>query len=268
MTVRIGYIGAGKMAESLISGLIENNFLPKSQVSACARTAGTRNRISKTYGIKTYPKAAEIVKNNDVIVLAVKPQQVPGLFAEEGMEIPEGKILVSIVAGLTIAKLKSYVPDAKIVRVMPNHCCQVLEGAMGYTCDEKVTDEEKVQLDSLFSTVGIAVEIPEESMDAVTGISGSSPAYIYMIIEAMADAGVMSGLSRADSIMLAAQTVLGSAKMVLETGKHPEQLKDEVCSPGGTTIVGVNTLENYRVRAAMIAAVTDTIEKSKELSKE
>ena len=175
---------------------------------------------------------------------------------------------MSIVAGLTLAKMEHYVPGAKIVRVMPNHCCQVLEGAMGYTCGPNLTDEDRENLDVLFNAVGIAVEVPEEYIDAITGISGSSPAFMYMIIDAMADAGVMAGLRRDDSIELAAQSMLGAAKMVLETGKHPDQLKDEVCSPGGTTIVGVNTLEQYGIRGAMIAAITDTIEKSKELSKQ
>ena len=268
MTVRIGYIGAGKMAEALIGGLVSKNLIPRSEIGATARTAGTRNRIAKEYGIRVFDNAVEMAKEAKLLILAVKPQQVADLFEKEGLTLTKDQTLVSIVAGLTIEEMKSYVPDAKIVRTMPNHCTEVLEGAIGYTCDPSITEEEKADLAELFSTVGIAVEIPEEYMDAVTGIAGSAPAFFYMIIEAMADAGVMAGLSRKNAIMLVAQTMLGSAKMVMDTGKHPEQLKDEVCSPGGTTIVGVNTLENYGVRAAMIAAVTDTIAKSKSMSEQ
>ncbi|MBQ8373005.1 MAG: pyrroline-5-carboxylate reductase, partial [Candidatus Methanomethylophilaceae archaeon] len=155
----------------------------------------------------------------------------------------------------------------KIVMVMPNHCCMVLEGAMGYTCDDGMTESEKAEVVRILESVGLAVEVQEGYMDAITGIAGSSPAFMYLVIDAMADAGVLNGLSRKDSIELAAQSMLGAAKMVLETGKHPDVLRDEVCSPAGTTIVGVKTLEDLGLRSAMIAAVDNTIEKSREMSR-
>ncbi len=200
-----------------------------------------------------------------IIVLAVKPKQVPEVVSEMGDV--SGKILVSVVAGLTMEQLKSYVPDVKIVRVMPNHCCMVLEGAMGYCDDGTLTDSERDEVAGILGSVGLAVSVSESEMDIVTGIAGSSPAFIYLVIDAMADAGVLNGLKRDAAIRLAAQSVLGAAKMVLETGKHPDILRDEVCSPGGTTIEGVRELEDRGLRAAMIAAVDVTAEKSRRMTR-
>lgn len=265
MSAEIGFIGAGKMAEALIGGLISKGVFPREGIVACAPSESTRERVAGGYGIRMYLTAAEVCRESDIVVLAVKPKHVPDVFAE-GLDL-SGKILVSIVAGLTVEKLKSYVPDTKIVRVMPNHCCMVLEGAMGYCCDPSVTDADKEKVAGILGAVGLAVEVGEEYMDAITGIAGSSPAFMYMIIDAMADAGVLNGLSRADSIKLASQSMLGAAKMVLETGKHPDQLRDEVCSPAGTTIVGVRAAEDMGLRAAVIAAVDSTVEKSRQMSR-
>lgn len=261
---RIAFIGAGKMAEALIGGLIAKQVFARDEIVACAPSESTRSRVSGTYGIEVLETAKQACEGADIVVLAVKPKHVPDVFAE-GPELA-GKVLVSIVAGLTLSKLKSYVPDAKNVRVMPNHCCMVLEGAMGYCCDPSVTDSDKRTVAGILESVGLAVEVDEEYMDAITGIAGSSPAFMYLVIDAMADAGVLNGLSRADSIRLAAQSMLGAAKMVLETGKHPDVLRDEVCSPGGTTIVGVRAAEDMGLRSAVIAAVDSTIERSREMS--
>lgn len=254
------------MAEALIGGLIGKSIFSKDEIVACAPSAKTREHITGAYGVETFATAAEVVGRADLLVLAVKPKHVAGLFEDEGIVIGGGKTLVSIVAGLPIDKLKTYVPDAKIVRVMPNHCCMVLEGAMGYTCDDSMDADDRAGIARILESVGLAVEVQESYMDAITGIAGSSPAFMYLVIDAMADAGVMNGLSRADSIQLAAQSMLGAAKMVLETGKHPDVLRDEVCSPAGTTIVGVKTLEDKGLRSAMIAAVDNTIAKSRSMS--
>jgi len=266
MCAAIGFIGAGKMAEALIGGLLSKGVFGKQDIIACAPSESTRSKIAAGYGIRMYEKAADMVADADTIVIAVKPKHVAGLFEAEGVKIGAGKTVISIVAGLTMDKLRSYVPDAKIVRVMPNHCCMVLEGAMGYTCDATMSPSEKERIAGILGSVGLAVEVAESYMDAITGIAGSSPAFLYMVIDAMADAGVLNGLSRQDAIKLAAQSMLGSAKMVLETGKHPDVLKDEVCSPGGTTIEGVRILEDLGLRSAMISAVDGTIEKSKRMS--
>ena len=264
MSLKIGFIGAGKMAEALIGGLIAKGVFAKEEIAACAPSESTRSRISSQYGIAVFADAKELCAKTPMAVLAVKPKNVQEVF-DEGLDL-DGKILISIVAGLSVDRLKQNVPDTKIVRVMPNHCCMVLEGAMGYCCDSSVTADDKVMIDSILSAVGLAAEVKESDMDAITGIAGSSPAFMYQIIDAMADAGVLNGLSRADSIKLAAQSMLGAAKMVLETGKHPAVLRDEVCSPGGTTIEGVRAAEDLGLRSAMIAAVDAAVEKSRRMS--
>jgi len=268
MSAGIGFIGAGKMAEALIGGLIAKKVFSKDDIIACAPSEKTRKHIKSTYGVTMYKTAAEVVDKTDLIVLAVKPKNVDALFKVEGVKISKGKMLISIVAGLTLDKMNSYVPEAKKIRVMPNHCCMVLEGAMGYTCDPTMSETDKKRVSKILSAVGLAVEVPESQMEAVTGIAGSSPAFLYMVIDAMADAGVLNGLSRDQAVKLAAQSMLGSAKMVLETGKHPDQLRDEVCSPGGTTIVGVKILEDLGMRSAMSSAVDGTIARAREMSKE
>ncbi len=267
MTTRIGFIGAGKMAEALIAGLISKQVFSKDEIIACAPSETTRNHMCQTYGIKMYRTASEMAPDADIVVIAVKPKQVPAVFIDEGVEIKAGSIVMSLVAGLSIDTLKSYVPDCKIVRVMPNHCVAVLEGAMGYATDGSLTDDEKKMVTSIFDAVGLAVEIGEDQMDVITGLAGSSPAFLYMIIDAMADAGVLNGLARKDAIRLAAQSMLGASMMVLETGKHPDQLKDEVCSPSGTTIEGVRAAEDMGLRPAMIAAIDAAITKSKMMTK-
>ena len=265
MSASIGFIGAGKMAEALIGGLIAKEVFVKDEIVACAPSESTRQRVSGNHGIRMYGTAKEVCRESEIVVLAVKPKQVPEVF-EGGLDL-DGKMLVSIVAGLTLGKMAGYAPNAKNVRVMPNHCCMVLEGAMGYCCGSSVTDDDRERVASILGAVGLAAEVGEEYMDAITGIAGSSPAFLYMVIDAMADAGVLNGLSRADSIRLAAQSMLGASKMVLETGKHPDVLRDEVCSPGGTTIVGVRAAEDMGLRSAMIAAIDSTIERSREMSR-
>ncbi|MBO4764030.1 MAG: pyrroline-5-carboxylate reductase, partial [Candidatus Methanomethylophilaceae archaeon] len=260
----VGFIGAGKMGEALIAGMISKKVFPEDRIIACAPSEETRVRVGNTYGIKTCETAEEMSRHADVLVLAVKPKHVPDVFAQK-LEI-KGKVLISVVAGLSLERLEKLAPGAKAVRVMPNHCCMVLEGAMGYACSPGLGCDDKKEVERMLSATGLAVEVPESEMDAITGIAGSSPAFMYMIIDAMADAGVLNGLSRKDSIRLAAQSMLGAAKMVLETGKHPDQLKDEVCSPGGTTIEGVRALEDMGLRSAMIAAVDGAVEKSRMMS--
>lgn len=265
MTADIGFIGAGKMGGALIGGLLSKRVFEADRIVACTGSEESRRRVAEEYRIRTVSGPAEVCSESRIIVLAVKPKQVPEVVSE--MSDVSGKILVSVVAGLTVEQLKSYVPDIKIVRVMPNHCCMVLEGAMGYCDDGTLTDSEKEEVAGILGSVGLAVSVSESEMDIVTGIAGSSPAFIYLVIDAMADAGVLNGLKRDAAIRLAAQSVLGAAKMVLETGKHPDVLRDEVCSPGGTTIEGVRELEDRGLRAAMITAVDVTAEKSRRMTR-
>lgn len=264
MSADIGFIGAGKMGCALIGGLISKGVFPRDGVVACSPSESTRERVAGEYGIRMLRTAREVCSEADIVVLAVKPKNVPEVFAE-GLDLA-GKVLVSVVAGLTTEQLRSYVPDTKIVRVMPNHCCMVLEGAMGYCCDPSMDDGDRARMAEILGSVGLAVEVKESDMDIITAVAGSSPAFMYLVIDAMADAGVLNGLSRDASIRLAAQSMLGAAKMVLETGKHPDVLRDEVCSPGGTTIEGVRALEDAGLRSAVIAAVDVTAEKSRAMS--
>lgn len=267
MSVKIGFIGAGNMASAMIGGIITSGLYTKDEVVACAPSASTRDKVSAKYGIKVYGTAAEVVRLADFIVLSVKPNQLQDLFAEEGLKFNSSHLIMSIVAGVKISTLETYVPDCKIVRVMPNHCCLVGEGAAGYSRGIRATNEDMERVRGVLSSSGMAEEVKESDLDAVTGIAGSSTAFMYMVIDAMADGGVLCGLTREKAIRLAAQSMLGSAKMVLETGEHPDKLKDSVCSPGGTTIEGVRVLEDSCVRAAFIAAVEASTIKSREMGR-
>ena len=268
MSVKIGFIGAGKMASAMIEGLLSKGLYKKDEIIASCKSQTTKKRVSGELGIEVTTDVASVFKAADVVVLAVKPNQIEGILTTNIEANSTKKLLVSIAAGIKISTLERYVPDSRIIRVMPNVCCTVLESASSYTLGTKATKEDGEKVKEILEAIGIAFEVPEEKIDAVTGLSGSSPAYMFMVIDALADGGVLMGLPRDVAIKLAAQTMLGSAKTVLETGKHPEDLKDSVCSPGGTTIEGVKVLEDYGMRAAFISAVQASAEKSKEMGKE
>ena len=268
MSAKIGFIGAGKMASAMIEGLLSKGLYNKDEIVACCKSQTTKKRVSGELGIEVTTDVASVFKAADVVVLAVKPNQIEGILTTNIEANSTKKLLISIAAGIKITTLEKYVPDSRIIRVMPNVCCTVLESASSYTLGTKATKEDAQKVKEILEAIGIAFEVPEEKIDAVTGLSGSSPAYMFMVIDALADGGVLMGLPRDVALKLAAQTMLGSAKTVLETGKHPEDLKDSVCSPGGTTIEGVKVLEDYGMRAAFISAVQASAEKSKEMGKE
>ena len=268
MAKKIGFIGAGNMAEALIKGVLANRLYTKDEVIASEIYEARRKQISDELGIKVVASSDEVIKSADFIILAVKPQQVKDVLTASKDSFTDKHLLMSIAAGVKISTLKSYVPDCKIVRVMPNQPCMVLASASAFSCGSDVKAPEKDKVKAVLDAVGISMEVKEDLLDAVTGLSGSGPAYAYMIIEALADGGVLMGLPRDVSVKLAAQTLLGAAKTILETGEQPGKMKDIVCSPGGTTIEAVKVLEDYGIRAAMIAAVTASAEKSKELGKE
>lgn len=268
MSVKIGFIGAGRMASALIGGIISKGLCKNDEIAAAAPSSETRKRISEEFGIKTYETAAEVANVTDFVVIAVKPSQIPGLFAEKGLKFGPSHLLMSIVAGLKISTLEAYVPDVKIVRVMPNHCCLVGEGAAGYSRGSKAGDADVRKVHAVLSATGLAAEVKESDLDAVTGISGSSPAFMYMVADAVAEAGVKNGIPEDISLKLAAQSMLGAAKMILETGKSPEELKDGVCSPGGTTIEGVKVLQNSDAMEKLTEATEASIIKSRKMSGE
>ena len=268
MAAKIGFIGAGKMATAMIEGLLSKGVYTKDEIIACSRSQDTKERVSGALGIEVTTDTASVFSSADVIVLAVKPNQIEGILTTNSAANSTKKLLISIAAGIKLSTLERYVPDSRIIRVMPNVCCTVLESASSYTLGSKATDGDRETVKKILEAVGIAFEVSEDKIDAVTGLSGSSPAYVFMVIDALADGGVLMGLPRDMALKLAAQTVLGSAKAVLETGRHPEELKNSVCSPGGTTIEGVKVLEDYGMRAAFISAVQASAEKSKEMGKE
>lgn len=267
MIAKIGFIGAGRMAEAMIRGLIEQEVYTENEIIACAPSKETRERVSSNLDIVMYETAAEVAEKAGVVVIAVKPKQIPDLFEKEKLVLTAEHLVISIAAGVRINTLRSYVPDAKIVRVMPNHCCMVLEGASGYACGDDVADEDLDTVDEILSSLGLAIEVEENDLDAVTGVCGSSPAYMYMFADAIAEVGVRNGLSKDTALELAAQSLVGAGRMMLETGMTPKELIDSVCSPGGTTIEGVKVLENRGFDGIVKEAIEAVIEKSRSMGK-
>lgn len=268
MNKKIGFIGGGNMGSAMIGGILDAGLCTPDALIASAHTQATLDRLSAAYKIKTTLNNVEVAQVSDIIFLAVKPYLYESVIEEIRDVVNEEKIVVAIAAGVKLSKLDDYFGrPVKLVRVMPNTPAMVLEAMSALTPNEHVTEEELQTIVNLFESFGKAEIVPESLMDAVTGVSGSSPAYVYMFIEAMADAAVADGMPRAQAYKFAAQSVLGAAKMVLETGKHPGELKDAVCSPGGTTIAAVAKLEEKGLRDAVIAAQRCCVAKSKDMGK-
>jgi len=263
----IGFIGAGQMASALGAGFVRAGVVTSSYIYAYDVSAGALEKFSQNVGGNVCGTLEELVQKSDIVFLAVKPQQMEGVF--ESLENLEkaSKLFVSIAAGITLWNLTKHLGwDARIVRVMPNTPCLIGLGASGFCSSESVSETEIQTIRTLLETVGITVEVSEGLMDAITGLSGSGPAFGYVMIEAMSDAGVHLGLSRATATKLAAQTLKGAAEMVLQTGEHPAVLKDRVASPGGTTIAGLVALEEAGLRSALIDAITAAVERADELA--
>lgn len=266
--MKLGVIGCGKMGTALVKGAIRAGVVSAEDVTGVARTEASRQKFCDETGAKAVAGITELVAASDVLLLCVKPQDIVATLKNCGFTRKNPKLLISVAAGVTLATLESNTPDSvRVVRTMPNTPSLVGKGATAFCLGGRCTDEDRKTVAELLGAVGISVEVPEKNMDAVTGVSGSGPAYIYLIIEAMADGGVREGLARADALRLAAQTVSGAAEMVIQTGIHPAVLKDMVTSPGGTTIAGVSILEEKNVRSAMISAVSATAARAAELGK-
>lgn len=267
LTETIGFIGGGNMASAMISGIVSSDLVKATNVIASARTQTTLDRLSQRYGIITTLDNRTVAQKADILFLAVKPYLYETVIHEIKDLITDDKIIVAIAAGQSIAHMEElFQKEVKLVRTMPNTPAMVLEAMSALTPNKNLTSDEIDMIVSVFESFGKAEIIPESLMDAVVGVSGSSPAYVYMFIEAMADAAVADGMPRAQAYKFAAQSVLGSAKMVLETGKHPGELKDAVCSPGGTTIDAVTILEKEGLRNAVITAQKACSAKSKAMS--
>lgn len=266
--MKLGVIGCGKMATALVKGAISSGLVLADDVVGVARSQDSRDRFSKATGAGNTDSLAELIEMSDVLMIGTKPQDVAGVLGEEIFKKSDGKLLISIAAGITLDALEGLTPAGlRVIRTMPNTPSLVGKGAAGYCRGSRATDEDCRVVAGFLEAVGLCVEVPEKLMDAVTGVSGSGPAYIYLIIEAMADGGVKAGLPRAAALKLAAQTVSGAAEMVIQTGEHPALLKDQVTSPGGTTIAGLGVLEEKNVRSAMIQAVGESCRRAKELGK-
>jgi pyrroline-5-carboxylate reductase len=222
--------------------------------------------IRRETGVETTRDGLSVVRRSQILILAVKPTIIPSVLQEIRDEITADHLVISIAAGIRLSRLEEGLPTtARVVRVMPNTPCLVGETAAGFALGRNATDADRKMVEHILAAVGKSVCLDEKLLDAVTGLSGSGPAYVYMMIEALADGGVRVGLPRDVSLKLAAQTVLGAAKMVLETGAHPGELKDRVASPGGTTIAGIHELERAGFRGAVINAVKAGTERAKEL---
>lgn len=267
MDKKIGFIGTGNMANAIIHGIINSGIAPASQIVVFDVDTSKTQALSAEVGTVTAQSAPELTNACDIVFLAIKPHIVPAVLKEIASTIKSNHVLVSIAAGVTLGQLAEQAGyNAKIVRVMPNTPAMVNAGMSSLTANSLVEEQELADITAIFNSFGRSAVVPENLIHAVTGISGSSPAYVFMFIEALADAGVLGGLPRAQAYQFAAQTVLGAAKMVLETGDHPAMLKDMVCSPGGTTIEAVKTLEEKGFRSAVIEAVVSCMDKSKKLS--
>jgi pyrroline-5-carboxylate reductase len=264
---KIGFIGAGQMATALAQGFVRAGLTPATALVAYDPFPSAIEKLAKTLsGLKVAGSNSEAAKNTDVIFLAVKPQVMPAVYQDLAGKLA-GKLVISIAAGISLEKLCSGLKTERVVRVMPNTPALIGKGASAYALAAGASAEDGQLVNKLLSSVGTAHQVDEKLLDAVTGLSGSGPAYVYLIIEALSDGGVRAGLPRALATSLAAQTVLGAAEMVLTRGEHPAALKDAVTSPGGTTIAGLAVLEDRGLRGALIAAVEAATKRSAELGK-
>lgn len=260
----IGFIGTGNMGGAIIGGIAGAELYPAGDVVVYDKNERALAACCEKYGVTAAKSAADAAEKSDILFLAIKPNVLYSVIDEIKNAVKAGAVVVSIAAGQSIDKIESaFGRKIKLVRVMPNTPALVGEGMSALSPNGVVDDEAAEEIARIFTSFGKAEIVPEYLMDAVTGVSGSSPAYVFMFIEALADAAVKAGMPRAQSYTFAAQSVLGSAKMVLETGMHPAALKDMVCSPAGTTIEAVRVLEERGMRSAVIEAVSACVEKSK-----
>ncbi|MCH3972466.1 MAG: pyrroline-5-carboxylate reductase [Oscillospiraceae bacterium] len=261
--MKIGFIGCGNMAKAMIAGILKNGLCKPVEITASARTAETLEKAKAQYGISTTQNNQAVAEASDVLVLAVKPQFYETVIAQIRGSI-SNQLIITIAPGKTLAWLgEQFGGQVPIIRTMPNTPAMVGEGITAVCPNEEITPALLERALRVLRSFGKAEVVPENLMDAVTAVSGSSPAYVFLFIEAMADAAVADGMPRKQAYTFAAQSVLGSAKMVLETGKHPGELKDMVCSPAGTTIAAVRVLEEKGLRGCVMDAMKACSDKSK-----
>ena len=263
---KIGLLGAGNMASALIRGLLSSHTLRPEQIRASDLRADQLAELEQRYGIETHTNNSELLAWANVLVLAVKPQVIDRVLDQVAGEINSETLVVSIAAGVPLCAIEARLPEGiRVLRAMPNTAAMALAAATGIAPGTRATASDVEFAKALFDATGRSVVLDESLLDAVTGLSGSGPAYVMLIIDALADGGVKTGLHRETALMLAAQTVYGSAKLLLETGEHPARLKDMVTSPGGTTIAGLHALEAGGLRNTLINAVEVATRRATEL---
>ena len=265
--MNIGFIGGGAMAEAMLGGILANKLFAPAEVYVSDHKMKRCEQLHTLYGVHAALDASTFLDKLDIVVLAIKPQVAQIAIESIVKFVKPDTMVISVIAGLTLNSLETYFVKQPVVRVMPNTPVAVGAGMSAIALGKNTSELNGKTVETIFNAVGKAVILQESAIDAVTGLSGSGPGYAFVMIDALADAGVNAGLPRQISIMLAAQTLLGAAKMVLETGEHPAVLRDKVTSPGGTTIAGIHVLEQKGVRAALIDAVEAATNKSKAMGK-
>ncbi len=267
MEQHIGFIGGGQMAEALIRGIITSGLYKNTNILVAEPNESRRQHLEQTYSVKTFHSNLPIFENCRVVILAVKPQTMKALLEDCRERIQPQHIIISIAAGLPISFYTKMIgkSDTKIIRVMPNTPALVLEGASALSRNDNVSDKELRTAEEIFMAVGEVVILDEVHLDAVTGLSGSGPAYVFSFVEALIDAGVKSGLTRAISEKLALQTVSGSIKLLRESGEHPAALRGKVTSPGGTAITALHVLEKVGFHGIIMDIVESAVIRSKQL---
>ena len=268
LTEKIGVIGAGKIGSAIARGIIRAGLVKKENVMASDVSDELRQAIARDLDIKVTPDNGALCDFAEIIILAVKPQIVDSVAREIAKKLGKSKLLVSVAAGVPLGRIETHLePGARVVRVMPNIPCVVGAGAAGFAGGGHATAADLEKVGAILNSFGVGLAVEEKYLDAVTGLSGSGPAYVFLFMEALADGGVQVGLSRDVALKLAMQTVYGAARMALESNKHLSELKDEVTSPGGTTIAGLYAMEQNGFRGTVMDAVVSATRRSQELGK-
>ncbi|MDD4084128.1 MAG: pyrroline-5-carboxylate reductase [Acidaminococcaceae bacterium] len=262
----LAFIGGGAMGEAILKGILAAELAGASEITVSDMSTARRAYLKEHYGVKVTGDNIEAVRNAETVILAVKPQVAGNAITQEvAQEIPEQAAVISIMGSVDLAKLQCLIPNRAVIRVMPNTPLAVGAGMTAIAPGKAATPEMVSKAEAIFASCGQVVQVQESLMEAVTAVSGCGPGYVFMLIDALADAGVNAGLPRDLAIRLAAQTFAGAGKMAVETGLHPAQLRDQVTSPGGTTIAGIHALESKGVRGAFFNAVMAVLERSEKL---
>ena len=265
---QIGFVGGGNMAEALVAGLLRNGLTTPDRLAVSDPLGSRREFLGRTFGVVVTADNRAAVRGADIVVLCVEPQVLDEVLRELAPSLDSHPLMISVAAGYPLSRMRHHLPAVnRLIRAMPNTPSAIGEGVMAMSLAPDVSSEDRETARQLFESVGVAVMVEERLLDAVTGLSGSGPAYVFGMIEALADGGVLAGLPRSTAQLLAAKTVAGAAGLVLEQGEHPAVLKDRVASPGGTTIAGLNELEQGRLRATLMSAVEAATQRSQELGK-